>query len=398
MKLILKLLLGISGGLLIGLLAPEALVRLLVTIQTIIGALIVFLIPLIILFFITHGISSLPHSSGKLLGLTIAMAYLSTIIATLIACSIALLVLPDLLSGVDPDFVNVETQEILPFIEFRVEPVMDVITALLMAFLFGIGIQLTSFSVNTTALKDIVEQGKLIVEFAIRKIVIPLLPFYIAGIFTELAVSGTAFVYLFTFAKVLVLVIVLHWLWILVLYAIAATVSGRNMFSLIKIMLPAYVTAIGTMSSAATIPVTLRQAQQNKISEPTREFVIPLCASIHLSGSSITIITCAVAVMLLTPSLPTPGLLMLIPFILTLGVITIAAPGVPGGTILAALGILASILGFDEATLALMIALFLAQDSFGTACNILGDGAIAVIVDAEAVANVRTDSEIVDDS
>ena len=398
MKLILKLLLGISGGLLIGLLAPEALVRLLVTIQTIIGALIVFLIPLIILFFITHGISSLPHSSGKLLGLTIAMAYLSTIIATLIACSIALLVLPDLLSGVDPDFVNVEAQEILPFIEFRVEPVMDVITALLMAFLFGIGIQLTSFSVNTTALKDIVEQGKLIVEFAIRKIVIPLLPFYIAGIFTELAVSGTAFVYLFTFAKVLVLVIVLHWLWILVLYAIAATVSGRNMFSLIKIMLPAYVTAIGTMSSAATIPVTLRQAQQNKISEPTREFVIPLCASIHLSGSSITIITCAVAVMLLTPSLPTPGLLMLIPFILTLGVITIAAPGVPGGTILAALGILASILGFDEATLALMIALFLAQDSFGTACNILGDGAIAVIVDAEAVANVRTDSEIVDDS
>ena len=227
---------------------------------------------------------------------------------------------------------------------------------------------------------------------------IPLLPFYIAGIFTDLAASGTAFVYLYTFAKVLILAIVLHWLWILVLYALAALVSGRNMFSLIKVMLPAYVTAIGTMSSAATIPVTLRQAQKNNISEPTREFVIPLCASIHLSGSSITIITCAVAVMLLTPSLPTPGLLMLIPFILTLGVITIAAPGVPGGTILAALGILASILGFDEATLALMIALFLAQDSFGTACNILGDGAIAVIVDTKAGTNLEDSSEKVKDS
>jgi Na+/H+-dicarboxylate symporter len=384
MKLIIKLLLGIVAGLIIGLFAPEIFVRFLVTIQTVIGALIIFLIPFIILFFIAHGISSLPHSSGRLLGFTIATAYTSTIIATLIACSLALFLLPTLLNGIDPDSVNVETQEVLPFLDFSVEPVMDVITALLTAFLFGIGIQMTSTTNKTTALKEIVTQGKLIIEFVIRKAVIPLLPFYIAGIFTELAANGTAFVYLFTFAKVLLLAIIMHWLWILVLYAIAALVSGRNIFDLIKVMLPAYVTAIGTMSSAATIPVTLRQAQQNKISEPTREFVVPLCASIHLSGSSITIITCAVAVMLLSPVLPDPDLLMLIPFILMLGVITVAAPGVPGGTILAALGILASMLGFDESALALMIALFLAQDSFGTACNILGDGAIAVIVDAEA--------------
>ena len=384
MKLIIKLLLGIVAGLIFGLFAPEIFVRFLVTVQTVIGAFIIFLIPFIILFFIAHGISSLPHSSGRLLGFTIATAYTSTIIATLIACSLALFLLPTLLNGIDPDSVNVETQEVLPFIDFSVEPVMDVITALLTAFLFGIGIQMTSPSRKTSALKDIVAEGKLIVELAIRKAVIPLLPFYIAGIFTELAANGTAFVYLFTFAKVLLLAIIMHWLWILVLYAIAALVSGRNMFNLIKVMLPAYLTAIGTMSSAATIPVTLRQAQQNKISEPTREFVVPLCASIHLSGSSITIITCAVAVMLLSPALPDPDLLMLIPFILMLGVITVAAPGVPGGTILAALGILASMLGFDESALALMIALFLAQDSFGTACNILGDGAIAVIVDAEA--------------
>lgn len=396
MKLIIKLLMGIIVGLIIGLFAPEFIARLLITMQTIIGALIVFLIPFIILFFISHGISSLPHSSGRLLGLTIVTAYVSTIVATFLACAIALFLLPALLNGVDPNTVNVEGIELAPFIDFSVAPVMDVVTALLTAFLFGIGIQLTSSSVNTSALKEIIAQGKLIIEMAIRKVVIPLLPFYIAGIFTDLAASGTAFVYLYTFAKVLVLAIILHWLWILVLYAIAAFVSGRNMFSLIKVMLPAYVTAIGTMSSAATIPVTLRQAQQNKISEPTREFVIPLCASIHLSGSSITIITCAVAVMLLSPSLATPALLMLIPFILTLGVITIAAPGVPGGTILAALGILSSILGFDEATLALMIALFLAQDSFGTACNIIGDGAIAVIVDSQAgtkieASDIKTD-------
>ncbi|MGA1740657.1 MAG: cation:dicarboxylate symporter family transporter [Pseudohongiellaceae bacterium] len=384
MKLVIKLLVGILAGLIFGLISPEIFVRFLVTVQTVIGAFIIFLIPFIILFFIAHGISSLPHSSGRLLGFTIATAYISTIIATLIACSLALFLLPTLLNGIDPDSINVETQEVLPFIDFSVEPVMDVITALLTAFLFGIGIQMTSSSSKTSALKDIVAEGKLIVELAIRKAVIPLLPFYIAGIFTELAANGTAFVYLFTFAKVLLLAIIMHWLWILVLYAIAALVSGRNMFNLIKVMLPAYLTAIGTMSSAATIPVTLRQAQQNKISEPTREFVVPLCASIHLSGSSITIITCAVAVMLLSPALPDPDLLMLIPFILMLGVITVAAPGVPGGTILAALGILASMLGFDESALALMIALFLAQDSFGTACNILGDGAIAVIVDAEA--------------
>ncbi len=389
MKLIIKLLLGIIAGLIIGLFAPDFIVRLLLTIQTVIGALIVFLIPFIILFFISHGISSLPHSSGRILGFTIVTAYVSTIVATFIACAIALVLLPALLTGVDPESVSVQSIELTPFIDFSVAPVMDVVTALLTAFLFGIGIQLTSSSVNTSALKDIIAQGKLIIEIAIRKVVIPLLPFYIAGIFGNLAASGTAFVYLYTFAKVLALVMILHWLWILVLYAVAAIVSGRNMFSLIKVMLPAYVTAIGTMSSAATIPVTLRQAEQNKISGPTREFVIPLCASIHLSGSSITIITCAVAVMLLTPSLATPGLLMLLPFILTLGVITIAAPGVPGGTILAALGILSSILGFDETALALMIALFLAQDSFGTACNIIGDGAIAVMVDTQADANTN---------
>ncbi len=298
MKLIIKLLLGIIVGLIIGVFAPEFLVRLLVTVQTIIGALIVFLIPFIILFFISHGISSLPHSSGRILSLTIVTAYASTIIATVSACAIALSLLPTLLNGVDPASVNVEAIELTSFIDFSVAPVMDVVTALLTAFLFGIGVQLTSSSINTSALKEIIAQGKLIIEIAIRKVVIPLLPFYIAGVFTNLAASGTAFVYLYTFAKVLVLVIILHWLWILILYALAGFVSGRNIFGLIKVMLPAYLTAIGTMSSAATIPVTLRQAQENKISEPTREFVIPLCASIHLSGSSITIITCAVAVML----------------------------------------------------------------------------------------------------
>ena len=386
MKLIIKLLIGIAAGILIGLISPDAIVRFMVTIQSVIGSFIIFLIPLIILFFIADGISSLPHSSGKLLGLTVATAYSSTVIATLLSCLIALFLLPGMLAGVVPEAAGSEAMDFSPYIEFEIEPLMDVITALLTAFLFGIGLQVTANNSASSALKDIINQGKKIVEKTIKRIVIPLLPFYIAGIFTEMAASGTAFTYLRTFAQVLALALVMHWLWILVLYAIAAAVSGRKMFSLIKVMLPAYVTAIGTMSSAATIPVSLRQAEKNQISAPTREFVIPLCASIHLSGSAITIIICAVAVMLLTPSLPTPDIMMLVPFILTLGVITVAAPGVPGGTILAALGILSSILGFDETALALMVSLFLAQDSFGTACNIIGDGAIAVIVDTEASA------------
>ena len=277
MKLIIKLLIGIAAGILIGLISPDAIVRFMVTIQSVIGSFIIFLIPLIILFFIADGISSLPHSSGKLLGLTVATAYSSTVIATLLSCLIALFLLPGMLAGVVPEAAGSEAQDFSPYIEFEIEPLMDVITALLTAFLFGIGLQVTANNSASSALKDIINQGKKIVEKTIKRIVIPLLPFYIAGIFTEMAASGTAFTYLRTFAQVLALALVMHWLWILVLYAIAASVSGRKMFSLIKVMLPAYVTAIGTMSSAATIPVSLRQAEKNEISAPTREFVIPLC-------------------------------------------------------------------------------------------------------------------------
>ncbi|MGL6296313.1 MAG: cation:dicarboxylate symporter family transporter, partial [Plesiomonas sp.] len=213
------------------------------------------------------------------------------------------------------------------------------------------------------------------------KVIIPLLPLYIAGVFAEMTLDGTVFSTLKTFGIVLVLAISMHWLWLTVLYVAAGLVSGRSPLFLLRTMLPAYFTAVGTMSSAATIPVTLRQSKAMGVSEGVANFTVPLCATIHLSGSTITLVTCATAVMYLAQHMAIPSLLTMLPFILMLGVTMIAAPGAPGGAVMSALGLLGSMLGFTEAQLALMIALYLAQDSFGTACNVTGDGAISLLVD-----------------
>lgn len=234
---------------------------------------------------------------------------------------------------------------------------------------------------ESKTLKVVFDEGKNIIDLVIAKIIIPFLPIYIATIFAELAGEGTVFGTLKVFGVVLVLAIVTHWIWLIVQYVAAGVVSGKNPFMLLKNMMPAYFTAIGTMSSAATIPVTLRSVKQNKVKDEIADFGVPLCATIYLSGSVITIVTCTVAVMLLTPELPQPTLMMMLPVIFMLGLIMVAAPGVPGGAIMAALGILTTMLGFGEATIGLMIALYMAQDSFGTAANVTGDGAINVIVD-----------------
>ncbi|HEY7907005.1 MAG TPA: cation:dicarboxylase symporter family transporter, partial [Wenzhouxiangella sp.] len=206
----------------------------------------------------------------------------------------------------------------------------------------------------------------------------PFLPLYIAGVFAELAAAGTVFATLKTFGVILALSVSLHWVWLLVLYSLVGLRIKRSPLPLIRQMLPAYFTALGTMSSAATIPVTLKSAQANGVDPKIAGFTIPLCATTHLSGSTITIVACAVAVMVLQEGLALPGLMGMLPFILTLGVVMLAAPGVPGGAVMSAVGLLGSMLGFGETAVALMIALYMAQDSFGTACNVTGDGAIAL--------------------
>ncbi|MAG77251.1 MAG: dicarboxylate/amino acid:cation symporter [Colwelliaceae bacterium] len=376
MNLVLKLIAGIVAGMLIGLYGADVIVQSLFTVQTLIGQLIKFTIPLIILFYIASGIASLPQGSGSLLGKTVGLAYGSTIIAGMLAFLVASSVLPSLVSGNALETVQ-EGEKLKGFIELSIPPMFEVMTALALAFILGIGIS----AINATSLRKGVNEARDIVEVLLSKVIIPALPFYIAGVFAEMTVDGTVFSTLKTFGVVLVLAIVMHWVWITVLYVGSAIAMGRSPFELLKNMLPAYFTALGTMSSAATIPVSLRANKANNVRDGIANFTVPLCASIHLSGSTITIITCATAVMLLTPELTVPGIGGMIGFILVLGITMIAAPGAPGGAVMSALGLLASMLGFSDAALALMIALYLAQDSFGTACNVTGDGAIALWVD-----------------
>lgn len=375
MKIILKLIAGMAAGILIGLYAPDWTIRLLLTVYGAIGQLIKFTIPLIILFYITNGIASLPSGSGKLLGRTVGFAYGSTLIAGILAFLVASVALPMIAPAVGE--AGHETATHAAFFALEIPPLFGVISALVAAFVFGIGISAN----NSGNLRTVFAQGCDVIERLLAKVIIPLLPLYIAGVFAAMAADGSVFTTLHAFGTVLVLVVIMHWVWLSVLYVTTGILNGRSPLELIRTMLPAYFTALGTMSSAATIPVTLRSVKAAKVSEPIANFVVPLCANIHLSGSTITIVTCTSAVMLMTPGVEIPSLLTMLPFILMLGVIMIAAPGAPGGAVMSALGLLTSMLGFNEQQVALMIALYLAQDSFGTATNVTGDGVIAVWMD-----------------
>ncbi|HDX8356991.1 TPA: dicarboxylate/amino acid:cation symporter [Aeromonas hydrophila] len=375
MKLVLKLVAGILAGLLLGLYAPEWVARVLFTAKTVIGQLITFTIPLIILFFIMSGIASLPKNSGKLLGKTVALSYCSTILAGLFAFTVASNLIPRLTSAAEPTAES--AIKLASYINLEIPPLFGVMSALAAAFVFGIGISAT----QATDLRRVADQGRDIIDRLLAKVIIPLLPFYIAGVFVEMTVEGTVFATLKTFGVVLVMAIVMHWLWLSVLFVGTGLALGRSPAQLIKNMLPAYFTALGTMSSAATIPVALQASKNNGVSAGIANFTVPLCATIHLCGSTITLVTCATAVMFLSEHLAIPGIGTMLPFIMMLGVIMIAAPGAPGGGVMSALGLLTSMLGFGEASIALMIALYLAQDSFGTACNVTGDGVIALWAD-----------------
>ena len=254
--------------------------------------------------------------------------------------------------------------------------IMGVMSALLIAFVLGLGMAV----IKNGTLKAVMEEFGEIVSKLVASVIIPLLPIHVYGIFAKLAYAGTIVELMTSFVKVFVVVIVLHCVIIVVQYFIAGTVAKKNRFGLIKNMLPAYTSAIGTESSAATIPVTVQCTKKNGVSDAIAEFVCPLCATIHLSGSTITLTSCSIAVMMM---LGQPvSFAKMFPFILVLGITMVAAPGVPGGAVMGALGILESMLGFDAGMQGRMIALYIAQDSFGTACNFTVDGAIAVFMDA----------------
>ena len=374
MKLVAKLIAGILAGLLLGLYGPDLLIRTLLTLKLVVGELIGFTIPLIILFYIASGIASLPKASGALLGKTVAIAYGSTLIAGTLAFLVASQVIPGLTG--QAEVATEAGHKLESFIKLDVPPLFGVMTALATAFIFGIGISAT----DSRQLRAIANEGRDIIDLLLARVIIPALPFYIAGVFAEMTVEGTVFSTLKTFGVVLTLAITLHWAWLTLQYLVTGLALGLPPLKLLRNMIPAYFTAIGTMSSAATIPVSLRQTKANGVDEAIANFTVPLCATIHLSGSTITLVTCTTAVMVLSQSLAMPTLGEMLPFIMMLGVTMIAAPGAPGGAVMSALGLLSTMLGFGEAELALMIALYLAQDSFGTACNVTGDGVIALWV------------------
>ncbi|ANU23828.1 dicarboxylate/amino acid:cation symporter [Planococcus donghaensis] len=371
-----RIVVAIVLGVLIGLVAPENLVRVFATFTSIFGNFLNFVVPLIILGFIAPGIAKLGKGSGKLLGVATGIAYASTITAGVLAFFVATTVLPNFMK--QGSLSNLEDPEhalASSFIALEMTPVFGVMAALILAFLLGIGMA----STGSKTMASFFDEFQAIIEKTISYIIIPLLPFHIFGIFANMAYGGAVFEILSLFGIVFIMIIVLHWTMLMLQYSAAGALKGRNPFSILKTMMPAYFTALGTQSSAATIPVTLRQARKSGANERVTDFTVPLFATIHLSGSTITLVSCAIGVVLLTGGAPSFG--SFFPFILMLGVTMIAAPGVPGGAVMAAIGLLQSMLGFDETMVALMIALYLAQDSFGTAANVTGDGALAHIVD-----------------
>lgn len=378
-----KLIIAIILGIVIGNIAKASnlpiIVELGATFNGIFGNFLGFSIPLIIIGFVVPGIAELGDGAGKTLALTAGVAYVSTIVAGSLAFFADTAIFPSFLkvgSIVLDNATNAEETMLSGLFAVEMPAIMGVMSALLLSFLLGLGISVT----KNQPLKDVFNGFQGIIIKLVESIIIPLLPFHVYGIFANMTYAGTVVEIMSVFIKVFGIIICLHVIIILVQYFIAGTIAKKNPIKLIKNVIPAYFTAIGTQSSAATIPVTVQCTKNNGVSDQIAEFVCPLCATIHLSGSTITLTSCAIAIMLLNGWDVTFGALF--PFILMLGVTMVAAPGVPGGAVMAALGILESMLGFNEPMLALMIALYIAQDSFGTACNVTGDGAIAVFMDA----------------
>ena len=355
---------------------PEFIIRIFVTINGIFGNFLGFAIPLIILGLVAPGIAELGKGAGKLLGVTVLIAYGSTLFAGFFSYFTCRWSLPLILTK-DQAFTDVEAlaaKAIGPYFTVDMPPVMGVTSSLLMAFVLGLGLS----AVKGDTFRNVLAEFRELVIVLISKAIIPFLPLYIFGIFLKIGAEGQVGAVLGLFIKVIVVIFIMHVLLLIFQFLAAGLITKKNPFKCLVTMLPAYMTALGTQSSAATIPVTLAQTKKNGVDSEIADFVVPLCATVHLSGSILKITACAFAIVWMM-DMP-GGLDVFSGFICMLGITMVAAPGVPGGAIMAALGLLASMLGFDETLQGLMIALYITMDSFGTACNVTGDGAIALVI------------------
>ena len=374
LPLLLRILIAIILGIALGFVMPDMGVRIFNTFNSVFAQLLNFLIPLIIVGLVTSAIADVGRGAGKMLAITAATAYLATILSGLFSYGCSISLFPSIIETGSAQVLSSEGDKFPAFFTIEIPAVMGVMSALVSSFLLGLGIA----AFGAKVLKQGFDEFKDIVTLAISKVIIPLLPFYIFGLFLDMTASGSVGAVLMAFLQVILIIFILTAILLLIQYTIAGLVTRRNPLKLLATMLPAYFTALGTSSSAATIPITLQQTIKNGVSEGVAGFVVPLCATIHLSGSTLKIVACALAIMMMEGiAFDFP---LMLGFILMLGVTMVAAPGVPGGAIMAALGILDSILGFSSEQQAMMITLYIAMDSFGTACNVTGDGAIALIL------------------
>ena len=367
-----RIILAIALGVGVGMIAPEWFARTFATFNVIFSEFLSFIVPLLIVGLVAPGIADLGKGAGRLLAITAVLAYLFTLISGGSAYIVGTNLFPLLMNT---SATIGETSHLAPWFTVKIPPVFDVMTALVVAFLLGLGTAIT----ESKNIKSILDEFGKIIERVIKGIIIPLLPIYIFGIFMKMTITGEVTSVLSILVKVIAVVIVLNLCMLIFQYTIAGVVGKKNPFKMLWTMLPAYMTAIGTQSSAATIPVTLERAKMLGVSPSIASFTIPLCATIHLSGSMMNITSFAIAFMIFK-DMPIEASAF-VEFVCLLGITMIAAPGVPGGAVMAALGVLQSALGFNEELLGLMIAAYTAMDSLGTATNVTGDGAVSVIVD-----------------
>ena len=382
-----KILTAIALGVGLGLIAPAWMVRIFLTFNGIFSQFLGFAIPLIIVGLVAPAISDIGKTAGKMLLITVGIAYGSTVFAGIVSYLTGATLFPGMIQSGAALQEVASAAELAPFFTVTIPPLMNVMTALILAFTLGLGLA----ALDSHTLKDAIHDFEQVIIKTIKSAIIPLLPLYIFGIFLNMTYVGQVFSILTVFIKIIGIIFLIHIGILILQFAVAGGFAKKNPFKLLWTMMPAYFTALGTQSSAATIPVTLEQTRKNGVSEEVAGFAIPLCATIHMSGSTLKIVACALALMIMQGMPYDFG--MFFGFICMLGITMVAAPGVPGGAIMASLGLLQSMLGFDQEAQALMIALYIAMDSFGTACNVTGDGAIALIVDRIMGRDFRSNSK-----
>lgn len=376
-----KLILAILLGILIGEFLPEAIIRIFVTFAGIFSNFLKFIVPLMIVGFVVKGISDLTQGAGKLLGITTALSYFSTVLAGSGAFFVAYNLFPKFMdASLVSTITNPENSQLEPFFEIAIPPFIDVTSAIVFSFIMGLCISTMKGKQIGDATYSIFNEFSEIINKVLKTVIIPLLPLFILGTFANMTYSGEVYVIMSVLWKVFLVVLSLHFIYMFILFVTSGSISKKNPFTLMKNQIPGYLTAVGTQSSAASIPVNLECAKKNNVTKEIRDFVIPLCSTIHMAGSIITI-TCCVTAVLMMFDMPY-NFSTMFSLILSLGIAMVASPGAPGGSIMSALPFL-TIVGIspDSSLASLLIALYITQDSFGTAANVSGDNAIAVIVD-----------------